>query len=314
MNNLIFSANAVLPLFLFMLLGMLLRRIGILDHAFAESGTRLCFNVLLPIMIFNSVISRDPAQSFDWKLLYFLMAGCFLLLGLLLLVVPRCIVDNKRRSVVIQALLRSNYTLFAVPACTAMYGAEGAAAASMMIIFVVPFFNIASVYIFNRYDPDSAHSIKATLQKIALNPLILGCLLGFAFNLTGLTLPDFLSSTVQGLASAATPLMVMLLGADIALDGFRENIRPLTAVIFFRLILIPAVFTFLGWKLGFTGPAFAIILMVFASPTAVVSYTVARAAHADYALAGQVVMASSLLSVFSIFLWILLYRSIGVLV
>ena len=55
MENLIFSLNATVPIFLLMILGIFLRKIGWVDHAFASKMNTFVFRLPLPVLVFSDL-------------------------------------------------------------------------------------------------------------------------------------------------------------------------------------------------------------------------------------------------------------------
>ena len=126
-------------------------------------------------------------------------------------------------------------------------------------------------------------------------------------------LPSVVESAVSSLGAVATPLQLFLLGAFIRFDGLRRYQKPLAVVTIIKLFLTPAVMLFLAYMLGFRGVEFVALIGVFASPTAVNSFTMVQQMDCgDAELAGDIVIATSAVSVVSFFIWIWMFKSLGV--
>ena len=113
------------------------------------------------------------------------------------------------------------------------------------------------------------------------------------------------------MAEAATPLALVLMGASMnfgRLRGARRSLAVCTAV---RLLIAPALFLSLGTALGFRDIALCAVMLVFATPVAVNSYTMALQMDADADLAGGIVLLTTGLSCLTLFLWILLLKTLG---
>ena len=65
MDNLIFSLNATVPIFLLMLLGLLFHRIGWIDDVFASKMNKFVFLIPLPLMVFEDLATVDFAEAWD---------------------------------------------------------------------------------------------------------------------------------------------------------------------------------------------------------------------------------------------------------
>ena len=71
MENLIFSLNATIPIFLMMLLGMLFRKLGWMDEVFAAKMNKFVFLVPLPVLLFEQLATVDFSEVWDIKFILF---------------------------------------------------------------------------------------------------------------------------------------------------------------------------------------------------------------------------------------------------
>ena len=77
MENLIFSLNATVPVFLMMVIGMVLRRVGWVDEDFASKANKFVFRLPLPFLLFSDLATVDFTEVWDLKFVLF----CFLAIG-----------------------------------------------------------------------------------------------------------------------------------------------------------------------------------------------------------------------------------------
>ncbi|MEG0270466.1 MAG: AEC family transporter, partial [Clostridia bacterium] len=229
------------------------------------------------------------------------------------LLVPRFEKSNLRRGVMVQSIFRSNYILFGLPMAASLFGASETGTTAVLIAFVIPLFNLLSVIALEIFNVGKVN-VKRILMGVVTNPLILGAMAAFVFLLTGLRLPRVVEQTVRDISKIATPLALIILGGSFTFSRLKPNLKHIVAAVSGRLILIPLCFVSLSVALGFRGVALGALLAMFASPTAVSSFTMAQQLHADDELAGQIVVVGSLCSVVTIFLWVSLLSSLGLLV
>ena len=71
MENLIFSLNATIPVFLIMILGTFLSKVGWIDDVFASKMNRFVFTVPLPVLLFGDLASIDFDQVWNLKFVIF---------------------------------------------------------------------------------------------------------------------------------------------------------------------------------------------------------------------------------------------------
>jgi len=311
MESLIVSINAVLPVFLMIALGYLLRRIKLVDDDLVSRVNKLVFRVFLPIMLFNNIYTSDLKGVFNPKLVIFAPLSIIAIFTIATIFVVTLRKENKRRGAMIQALFRSNYVILGIPIVKALFGDEVSAVPSLLATFIVPIFNLLAVItleVFRGSKPDLLKIIKSIIK----NPLIIASLLGFAFNLLEIRFPAVIASTISTVGSVATPLPLVMLGAFFRFDSVKNNIKDIAICTIGRLIVSPLIGSIIAFLLGFRGVEFASLLIMFSAPPAIASFTMAQQMDSDYQLSGETVIVSSALSCFTIFLWVLLYTSLGV--
>ena len=211
----------------------------------------------------------------------------------------------------IQGLFRSNYVIMGIPIASALLGDAGLGPVSILIAVIVPIFNVLSVVVLEVFRSGRPQPVKVLVQ-ILKNPLIIGSALGILALLLKITLPGFLVSAVKGIGSAATPLQLFLLGAFFRFDGLRQYRRELTTVTLGKLVVVPAALLSAAALLGFRGVEFVSLLGIFASPTAINSFTMAQQMGGDAKLAGNAVVATSALCSLTLFLWAMIFKTVGV--
>ena len=173
-------------------------------------------------------------------------------------------------------------------------------------------FNFLSVYTLERFRGGRVR-IGAVLLEVLKNPLIVSSLIGIAFQLLKIRLPALLEGTVSSLGGIASPLQLYLLGAFFQFNSLEECLKPLAAVTAIKLFVTPAVLLGAAALLGIRGGDFVGLIGIFASPTAVNSFTMVQQMKCgDTELAGDIVVLTSAVSIFSFFLWILVFKNLGV--
>ena len=151
------------------------------------------------------------------------------------------------------------------------------------------------------------------LLEVVKNPLIISSLFGILLQLLQIRLPALLEGMISGLAGIASPLQLFLLGAFFRFNGLRRYVKALSAVTGIKLFLTPAVVLSTAALLGIRGADFVGLIGIFASPTAVNSFTMVQQMNCgDAELAGDIVVLTSAVSIVSFFLWILVFKNLGV--
>ena len=310
MENLMISANAVLPMCLVMALGYGTRRLGWLRREEISTINKIAFRIFLPCLLYYNIYCSDLSGSFDPLLMAYAVGGVLLTFGLALGYTLLTEKLPERRGVMIQGMFRSNYVIMGIPVATALLGADQLGTVSILIAVIVPLFNMLAVVVlevFRGQKPKPLH----ILGQIAKNPLVIGSVLGILTLVAGIRLPHILEQTIQSVSAIASPLQLFLLGAFFQFSGLKTYRRELVTVSIAKLIVSPGLFLGLGALLGFRGVAFVSLIGIFASPTAVNSFTMAQQMGGDAELAGDIVVTTSAASILTMFLWIFLFKSLG---
>ncbi len=310
-QSILLSLNVMLPVFLTIMLGAFLQQIGILPRRMIRDLNRLCFKCLLPVMLFNNVRETDFRQSFEWHLIAYAVITILLLFMVLVKLVPKFVARPEQQSVVIQGIYRSNYVILGIPIVGNIYAGESIATITMLIAIIVPMFNLLAVYLFERFNGENRHDPAKMAMGIAKNPLITATALGMLYVVSGIQFPDFLNKTLGDLGDTTIPIALMILGADLDLKLENTNVPCLTATVLGKVLIVPLIFLPPAVLLGFRGQALASLLTMYASPAAISGYIMAQNENADYHLAGQIVVITSVISCFTLFVFIAALRELN---
>lgn len=295
-----------------MALGYFLKAIRLFNDGFLKQLNNLCFKVFLPLILFINVYSSDFKGAFSLRLVLFAVFCVVACFAALMLIVPLFEKDNQRRGVIIQGIFRSNYILFGLPITASLFGEKSVSIPSILVAFVVPLYNVFSVIALESFCSQKT-SAKKIVRGVATNPLIIGAVIAFIFVLTGFKLPVLVEKTVTDISKIATPLALIILGGSFSFKGLDHSVKALFLSVLGKLVFVPLIFVPISILFGFRGVELAALFAMFASPTAVSSFTMAESLGADSNLAGQIVVMDSLLSIASIFVWITVLRQMRVL-
>lgn len=310
MENLIFSFNVVLPIFLLMIFGTFLRKIGMFDEVFLKKANNFAFKVLLPMLLFNNIYKSHISDTVNLSLIVFAISIIVGIVGILFIIVPKFEKDNRNRCVIIQGLYRSNFVLFGVPLSRNIFGDSNIATVTTLVAIIIPLYNFLAVIILDWYSNDKS-DYKKTIISIIKNPLIIGSVLGILASVLNLKLPAFAEEVVSDMAGMATPLALMVLGGEIEISNITKNLKFITVVTFGRLIAVPAIAVTLAVLFGYRGVELGALFSMVSPSCAVSSYTMAQQYDCNYELAGQLVFVSTLLCPLTIFIFIYFMKTFG---
>lgn len=310
MNNLLLCLSAVLPLLLVAAVGYFAKRAGFIREADVPRANKWAFTVFMSLMCFYNIYTSELSSALRPKLIVFTLLAILAVYALSFLLARRLVPERESRSVVIQGLFRSNYVILGLPLAAGLSTDGDIGVAAVMGAIVVPCFNTLAVVTLEIYNGKKP-GLRKLLLDILRNPLILGSLAGILFLALGIRLPEVLERPVRDIGKAASPLMLFLLGAFFRFDSEPRLRKRALAVCFGRLIAVPALVLGCAVALGFRGIEIITLLAVFASPTAVASFTMAEQLGGDAPLAGNIVVMSSFLSAFTLFGWSLLLKMLN---
>lgn len=297
-------APIVLPIFALILLGFGIRRRGALGEVFWGDLERLVYFVFFPALLFQSLSHGSLDLGAAWPMvavgLLFTLGGIGL--GLLSRVLFR---DPPRvYAAAFQASFRFNsYVGLAIAG--GLHGQAGIAALGLLMGFLVPLANLASVLVLAR------HGEGRWLRELAGNPLILATLGGLAFALAGLSLPAAADGTLELLARASLPLGLIAVGAGLRLDALgqaRGHLWYGTAV---KLMVLPALAWGLAWAFGLAGIWRDTAILLAALPVSTVAYVLANRMGADGRVSAAQVTLTTLLSMATLPFWLWVARGSG---
>lgn len=312
-ENLMFSLNATIPIFLLMVLGYLFNKLGLFDKAFASKVNKFVFTIALPALLFKEISSANFNESWDTKFVLF----CFFtsLLSILTAVGFSMLIKEKdEQGEFAQAAYRSSAALLGCAFVQNIYGEAGPTA--LMIIGCVPLYNVAAVVILNLLKPDRQPLDKKLMKKaligVVTNPIIIGIIIGFSWSLLHMPQPTIMEKTVSNLAALATPLGLMALGATFDFQKAEKNIKVACVCAFLKLIVFVAIFLPVAVGLGFTHQKLVAILVMLGAATTVSCFVMARNLGHEGVLTSSTVMLTTLMSAFTLTMWLYILKSMGV--
>lgn len=312
MENLIISINCVIPMFLTLCTGMLVRRSRIVPETMFHQLSTLSFHALLPCLLFYNVYSADLSHDAQPRLILFLLLWTVLWFGLNFLLYTFAEPDSRRRGAYIQNAFRSNIAVVGVSLAQSMLGQSSMATVAMAVSTLVPLYNILAVITLETCRGGGIN-VKKTVLGIIRNPLILACVLGFVCLGLRIRLPGSVERTVSNLGSAGSVTTLIALGGSFQFSGVGKNRGRLILCTLIRLVVTPLLALAAAFFLGFRSEALGIILICTASPMASTSYPMALACDSDHELTGQIVVTTSLFCSLTMFLWIFLLKQSGLL-
>lgn len=310
LNSFLLSLNAIASIFVIMVVGYEAKRLLHLEKEHIGRFNSLVFHTLLPIMLFNNIYKSNIRGGVSFRCLGLALSVLLVLFALTWLLVQRMEPSNRQRGVMIQASFRSNFLLLGMPLIQELCPGADLATVSVMLAIVVPCYNVLAVVTLETFSRKQI-DVRQILLGIGKNPLIIASLAGILANFSGLSLPSCLAEPISQLGSAASPVALLLLGAQFEFHDVRLHRRNLTICTVLKLLIYPGTALPLAVLAGLRGPEFAVLISMYATPTAVASFSMAAQMGGDPELAASAVTITTLLSALTMFCWIFLFKSLG---
>ena len=311
MENLIFSLNATIPIFLVMVAGYLFRRTGMLDEGFVKVLNKFNYNVSLPMLLVTDIAAADFYTVWDTKFVAFCFGVTLLCIIVIAILATLLIKEKLILGEFIQASYRGSAAVLGVAFIQNIYG--NSSIAPLMILATVPLYNVAAVVILAFTQPGNAgidrKTIKRSLKGIATNPIILGILIGLLISVCRIDMPFIVDKTLHNFAVLATPLALIGLGAGFEGRKALARIKPTIISSLIKLFIMPLIFLPIAASLGFQDEKMVAILIMLGAPTTASCYIMAKNTGHEGVLSSSCVVSTTFLSSVFITLWLFLLKS-----
>lgn len=334
----VFAFNAVMPIILLILLGYLLKRKGFLKPEFLKNGNAFVFKVCLPLLLFMNVYSIDSLSSIDWSVVIYSEIALLVIFILGIILVKFTIPDKRQKGVILQCVFRSNYAIIGLSLAMSLGGEAGSQVAALLSAFSIPTFNVLAIIALTMYTNEGENQsflsqLKSTLIKICKNPLIIGVVCGLvALGIRGIITSTndgvlvfslkenipFLYTSIKNISSIASPLALIILGGMFDFSLVKGMFKQIVIGVSARVLVVPAITIGCAILLSkytsyfnFDVTVYPAFIALFGSPVAVSSAIMAEQMDNDGALATQLVVWTSILSIVTIFLFVIVLRSMG---
>ena len=331
------AANAVLPILLLILLGFGLKKAGWISEKFSKTGNKLVFNIFLPAMLFINVYDIEGISAIKWDVVLFVVAVICLLFILAIIIAMFSTKVPERRGVVMQCVYRSNFAIIGMPLAAALGGEEAMAITAVISAFSIPLYNLFSVIaltMFLKTADGKQRDFKAVFLDIIKNPLILSVALGFVMlgirQLQAEILGEvvfslksnlkFLYTALDNLKSIASPLALVVMGAQFEFSAVKGLFKEIAVGTISRVVIAPIVGIGLAVILSSHTNLlscgvndYPALVALYGSPMAVSAAVMAGQMHNDEQLARQLVVWTSVFSIFTVFLTVCIMMPAGLL-
>ena len=285
---------AIAPIALLILLGHEIRRRKFLADAFWPLAERLSYFILLPALFVHGLAMADLSAAPVASMAAALFAATLGAAAVLVAVKPWLGVDGPAFTSLFQGGVRFN-NYVGISVAIGLFGSAGLTFAAVANAVIVPTVNILCILTFARWG-SARLSGRAALKGLALNPLLLSCLLGAALQATGLGLPPGLDACLKALGQASLPIGLLCVGAALDWEALRRGIAPALKASAAKFLMVPALGVIACGVVGLEGQAAQATILFLSLPTASSAYVLARQMGGDAPLMAAIVAFQTLLA------------------
>jgi len=300
-DTLLFTSNIVAPIFFIVSLGYLLMRLKIIDQGFIDTASKLVFTITLPVLVFMSISRMDFQAVFNPQLMGYFIVSTLIIVPFIWLFSHYFIKEPEDLGVFIQGSFRGNYGIIGLAISFNMFGNDGLALASLLLVCVIPLYNVLSVLALSLpMQQVSGPSITRPIKEIARNPLIISVLVALPFSYYGWGLPSAGDKIGTYFANLTLPLALLAIGGSLNLKSLRDTSGRSGWSTLIKLVIMPLVLTLGAWLYGFKGQELGILFVLFGCPTAAASFIMAKAMGGNAQLAANIILTTTLGSVITL--------------
>lgn len=313
LQSLAFTANTVAPIFFIVFLGIVLKRIGLIDAPFVSTASRLVFTLTLPALVFMAISGTNFQSVFNPDQLIYFVGATLSSFALLWWLAARWIKDGRDLGAFIQGAFRGNYGIIGLAVSYNLFADSGLAQASILLAMVIPLYNVLSIFALTLpLHKEGGLKFSSALVEIIKNPLILAVLFALPFSFMGWTLPEVVEKTGRYFANLTLPLALLAIGGSLSIKSLKDTSAMAFWATSTKLVILPVGLSLGAWMYGFRGQDLAMLFILFGCPTAAASFVMAKATGANGELAANIILTTTLGSVLSLSAGIYLLRVWGV--
>lgn len=336
MNTFMFALNAVLPIIILIGFGYFLKAKGFLKAEFIENANKLVFRIALPALLFYNIYSVKSLDDINWSVMVYAVIGIFILFFLGLVFAKFFIPDKKQKGVIIQSTLRANFAIIGIPLAESIGGDMAVANVALIALVGIPLMSALSVMslAYFVHDDSLGNPLKSAISKVVRNPLIIGVLVGLLALWIRTFIPvdqvtneltfslsnnlKFIYTPIKWIGQITSPLALIVLGATFKFDVITEMKKQIISGTILRSLIAPAITLTLAVVLAskttffdFDNNIYPALISLFGSPTAITNAVMAREMKNDEDLAIQLVVWTTITSILTIFIIVIIFRSLG---
>lgn len=311
LENLLFSLNMSLPLFILLGLGYVLARKGLFSDDYVARTTNLVYYVMLPAKLFLDICETDLTAAFDPRYVGVTVVGVMVQFILAWLCGNLLCRDKSKQSAFAHACFRGNFAYLGMALLQNIYNSDTVASTAVILAVVLPLYNIQGVILMTIKEGEGGIHIGKILLGVLKNPMVLAILAGLPFAYFQVELPYVASKSLSYLQVATSTMALLVVGASIKLDAIREDLALLLRVSGIKLLVMPAIWGVMAVAAGLSAEQIVTLTIVGSMPAAVNVYIITDKLGGNGKTACGAVVVTHLISLFTMTGVVFILRSAG---
>jgi len=291
--------NALIPVFLIIVLGALLKRINLFEESAWTAFENLCYFLLFPVLLIKTLATAQLGSTEILRFGLMLLFGICTMSVLMLLAYPLMrrflAVTPAAFTSLLQGATRF-HGFIALSIVGLLYGDDGVTYMAITMAVIIPPLNIINVTVLARFG-DSKSNFRGVLRRLIRNPFIIACLVGMLLNLTRIGLPVPFYEVFNILGGGALGLGLLTVGAGLHLGKVKAQRGLVLFGAMIRLLGMPLLMFCGAWLFGIDGLPLVVAVLAGAVPTAASSYVLARQMGGDAPLMANLITVQVVLAV-----------------
>lgn len=282
---------------LMVLAGMFLSKKGIINKIGRRCLTDLTINVFIPCNMIAAFLNSDHSMLSQMAeimaISFVIQIGQYILSKILYRRM-----EARERAVMRYSTMVSNAGFLGNPMVQGMYGEQGLVLASVFLVPVRLFYWTVGLAC---YAPVNKKNV---VRQALTHPCIVALFIGLFLMLVPISLPVFLTKTINSFSTAMTPSTMLLIGAILSDVDLKTIVNRKTLYMsFLRLIAIPGAVFLVLLPLPIEPLMAAVTVILVAMPVATTTAILAERYDGDSEFATKIIVLSTILSLITIPLW-----------
>ncbi|MDA3851161.1 MAG: AEC family transporter [Spirochaetaceae bacterium] len=301
-----FAAQAVLPIFILILAGIMLKRKKWIGEDFIKTGSKLVFNISLPSLLILKISSMESGYFLNRHEIFILL-GVTLTIFFLSWIWGIVFLTPKDRGVFTQGSFRGNMAIVGLAVAIQVFGDQGAVLGAMVVALLMPLYNILATVALvvplageGEGEQRILPLVWSVIKKLFTNPLIIAVILGFLLFGFSLSIPPIIKTSLEYFNRLTLPLALICIGGGMDFSHLKANLNQTLTAVIFKLVISPVLLFGVCYIMHIPQHITAVFFIMLGAPNAVSSYPMARSMGGNHEMAANIVAISTLLSMITL--------------